>query len=151
MLSQRWANIGFAILVIAACAYFAIVAEGFQATGLLASAGLPSKFFPQVLLGFTAFCAAIVLYTYVRRGSSGDLGQSVFETLAEARRGLLALAAVIASYVLWTYAGYIAMAAVSGVLMCLAMGVRNPVIYGANLVLAGAIYLVFNQLLGTQF
>ena len=43
------------------------------------------------------------------------------------------------------------MAALSGALLCLAMGVRNPVIYVVNLVLAAAIYLVFTQLLGTQF
>ncbi len=55
MLTQRTANIVFEILMALACAYFAWVARGLEATGLLASSGLSSSFFPQVLLGFTAF------------------------------------------------------------------------------------------------
>lgn len=151
MLSQRIANIAFAIIVIAACGYFAVVAQGFEAAGLLASSGLPSKFFPQLLLGFTAFCAVIVLVSYLSKGHIGDEGEVVFETPAAARRGILALAAAVLCYVLWREVGYIAMAALAGPLLCLAIGVRNPVIYIVNLVLAGGIYLIFTQLLGTQF
>ncbi len=151
MLTQRLANIVFTILIIAACAYFAWVAEGFKAVGLLASSGLPSKFFPQLLLGFTAVCAAIVLFAYITRRETGDEGQTVFASSIEARRGLLALAATIVCYIIWRNVGYVAMAAVSGALLCLAMGVRNPIIYVVNIVLAAGIYLVFTQLLGTQF
>ena len=151
MLSQRAANIVFAILVIMACAYFAYVAQGFEAAGLLASSGLPSRFFPQLLLGFTAVCAAIVLVVYITKGAAGDEGQTVFAAPADARRGMLALAAAVASYIVWQIFGYIAMAICSGPLLCVAMGVRSPLIYGVVLALAGGIYLVFTQLLGTQF
>ena len=151
MLTQRLANIVFAILVIVACAYFAVVAQGFEAAGLLASSGLPSRFFPQLLLGFTALCAAVVLYVYASRGDAGDEGQTVFASSAEARRGLLALAAAVVGYVVWLNFGYVVMALISGPLLCLAMGVRNPAIYGVVLALAASVYLVFTQLLGTQF
>ncbi|MEM9604917.1 MAG: tripartite tricarboxylate transporter TctB family protein [Pseudomonadota bacterium] len=154
MLTQRVANIVFAIAVLFGCAYFAWVAEGFVATGLLASSGLPSKFFPQLLLAFTAVCAVIVLVVYTRHGrASADeaADATVFESGGHARRGLLALAATVVCYVLWREVGYLPMAAVAGVLMGIAMDVRNPVIYVTNAVLAGGIYLVFTQLLGTQF
>ena len=151
MLTQRLANIVFTVLVIIACAYFAVVAQGFEAAGLLASSGLPSRFFPQLLLGFTALCGAVVLYVYATKGEAGDEGQTVFTSFAEARRGLLALAAAVVSYVVWLNFGYVVMALISGPLLCLAMGVRNPVIYGVVLALAASVYLVFTQLLGTQF
>jgi len=60
MLTQRAANIAFALFTLAACAWFAVIAQGFEASGLLASSGLPSKFFPQLMLGFTAACAVVV-------------------------------------------------------------------------------------------
>ena len=151
MLTQRMANIVFTILVIIACAYFAVVAQGFEAAGLLASSGLPSRFFPQLLLGFTALCAAVVLHVYITKGEAGDEGQTVFASSAEARRGLLALVAAVVSYVVWYNFGYIAMALISGPLLCMAMGVRNPFIYGVVLALAAGVYLVFTQFLGTQF
>jgi hypothetical protein len=151
MLSRRLANIVFTILIIAACAYFAWVAEGFKAVGLLASSGLPSKFFPQVMLAFTAVCAVIVLYDYTKGRETADEVETVFESVVEARRGLLTLVATVASYVIWQNFGYVAMIVLSGAMLALAMGVRNPVIYAVNLALAGGIYLVFTQLLGTQF
>jgi len=49
MLSQRTANLVFVAALLAACGYFAWVAEGFVTSGLLASSGLPSKFFPQLM------------------------------------------------------------------------------------------------------
>ena len=52
--------------LIAACAYFAAVAQGFEAAGLLATSGLPSRFFPQLILAFTALCAAVVAYNRAR-------------------------------------------------------------------------------------
>jgi len=104
-----------------------------------------------VLLGFTALCAAIVLVTYVVKGAAGDEGETVFASPVAARRGLLALVAAVVSYVIWREFGYIAMAVLGGPLLCLAIGVRNPVIYVINLALAGGIYLTFTQLLGTQF
>ena len=151
MLSQRLANIVFTVLVIIACAYFAVVAQGFEAAGLLASSGLPSRFLPQLLLGFTALCAAVVLYVYASKGEAGDEGETVFASSAEARLGLLALVAAVVGYIVWLNFGYVAMALISGPLLCLAMGVRNPVIYGVVLALAAGVYLVFTQLLGTQF
>ncbi len=151
MLSQRLANVVFAIVVLAAAAYFGWVAQGFKAAGLLASSGLPSKFFPQLLLGGTALCAVIVLLAYLTKGAAGgDEGETVYAERAGAVRGLSTLVAVIVAYAIWHVWGYVPMAAFAGPATCLAMGVRSPKIYGAVLVLTGLVYLAFTQLLGTQ-
>ncbi len=151
MPTQRQANIAFAILILAGCAYFAWVAQGFEATGLLASSGLPSRFFPQLLLTFVAVCAAGVLATYAVRGSAGDdEGETVFASPVEGARGLATLGVAVAGYWIWSAWGYVAMAAFLAPAACLAMGVRNPVIYAVVCLLFGAVYLVFTQTLGTR-
>ncbi len=151
MLSQRTANLVFAAAVVLACAYFAWVAEGFEAAGLLASSGLPSKFFPQLMLAVTAACAAMVGYLYWRRGGAGgDNGEMVFATRGDAARGLLVMAAAVICYLIWRWLGFIPMAVVLGPLSLLAMGVRNPVIYCVVLALAACVYIVFTYALGIQ-
>lgn len=152
MLSQRVANIAFMIVVLVAAAYFYAEAEGFEAAGLLASSGLPSKFFPQLLLGLIGLCAMIVLITYVvKGGSGGDEGETVYDAPVEAMRGLATLAAVLVAYDIWRSWGYVPMILFLGPATLLTMGVRNPVIYAVVLALAGGIYLVFTQFVGTQF
>lgn len=152
MLSRRTANIVFAIVVLIACAYFAYVAQGFEATGLLASSGLPSKFFPQLMLGFTALCAAFVAIQYAVRGSAGgDDGQMVFGSAGDARRGLLMLAVAVLSFIVWSTAGFLPMAIALGPLSLLAMGIRSVPVYIAVLLLTGCVYAVFTQLLGVRF
>lgn len=152
MLSQRLANIIFMILVLGLCAYMAVLAEGFVAKGLLASSGLPSKFFPQLMLGFIAVCAIGVLVTYITKGqASADEAENVYEDPADARRGLLTLAAVVAGYFIWRTWGYIPMAVFLAAAIGLAMGVRNPVIYVIVYLIFGGVYLIFTQFLGTQF
>lgn len=152
MLSQRLANILFAIVVLSVCAYLAYVAEGFKAVGLLASSGLPSKFFPQLMLGFTAICAIGVIATYVIKGraSEGER-ETVYDEPGDARRGLLTLVAIVAGYFIWQTWGYVAMVVFVGASTLIAMGVRNPVIYVVVYLIFGAVYLIFSQLLGTQF
>ncbi|MEM7303031.1 MAG: tripartite tricarboxylate transporter TctB family protein [Pseudomonadota bacterium] len=151
MLTQSLANIVFAVLIIGASIYFAVLAQDFEASGLLASSGLPSKFFPQLMLGFTAVCAVLVIYAYVVRGSAGgDDGEHVFETSGDARRGLLMLAVAVGCYFIWTNFGFIVMALLLGPTSLFAMGVRSPLIYGVVLLLTGCVYLVFTQLLNVQ-
>ena len=151
VLTQRLANIVFAIILIVACAYFAVVAQGFEAAGLLATSGLPSRFFPQLILAFTALCAAVVAYRYAVRGSAGDdEGRTVFGDAGEARRGLLMLAVAVVCYVVWSRFGFVPMAVLMGPLSLLAMGVRSVRIYVAVLVLTGLVYGVFTRLLGVQ-
>ena len=151
MLSQRLANIVFTLLVIAACVWFAIIAEGFETSGLLATSGLPSKFFPQLILGFTAACALIVCAAYAIRGSAGgDDNQQVFNDGSDARRGLLTLVVAIACYFIWSRFGFVPMAVAMGPLSLLAMGIRSIPIYLVVLALTGLVYLVFTQLLGIQ-
>ncbi|MBX2882752.1 MAG: tripartite tricarboxylate transporter TctB family protein [Granulosicoccus sp.] len=152
MLSQRLANIVFAVVVLATCVYFAIVAEGFKAAGLLASSGLPSKFFPQLMLGLTALCAVGVFVTYLFKGkASEDERKTVYDEPADARRGLLTLVAVVVGYFIWQTWGYVPMAVFTGAATLLAMGVRHPLVYIAVYLIYAAVYLVFTQLLGTQF
>ena len=151
MLTQRLANIVFAIIVIIVCAYFAALAQGFETSGLLASSGLPSKFFPQLMLGFTALCAIIVGVLYALRGSAGgDAGQTVFGDVGDARRGLLMLAVAVLCYLLWSMMGFLPMAVLMGPLSLLAMGIRSIWIYATVLILTALIYTVFTQFLGVQ-
>ena len=90
MLTQRLAN-----------------AEGFVTSGLLASSGLPSKFFPQLMLGLTALCALVVAYQYLRHGSAGgDEGEHVFKNGIEARQGILMLLVAVACYTIWLNFGF---------------------------------------------
>ena len=152
MLSRRTANIVFAIAVLIACAYFAYVAQGFETVGLLASSGLPSKFFPQLMLGFTGLCAAFVAIQYAVRGSAGgDEGQTVFGSPGDARRGLLMLAVAVLSFIVWSTAGFLPLAIAMGPLSLLAMGVRSVPVYIAVLLLTACVYGVFTQLLGVRF
>lgn len=151
MLSQRVANLIFVVILVAACGYFAWVAEGFTASGLLASAGLPSKFFPQLTLGLTAFCALFVGYAYLTRGAAGgDEGETVFSNAREARQGLLMLAVTVACYAIWRNFGFLPMALLLGPLSLLAMGVFKPLIYLVVLALTAAVTLIFTYVLGIQ-
>lgn len=151
MLSQRTANLVFVTLLVAACGYFAWVAEGFQTSGLLASSGLPSKFFPQLMLGVTAICALVVGLVYWIKGAAGsDEGANVFGEAADARRGLLMLLVAVGCYVVWQSFGFIPMAVVLGPASLVAMGVRQPMIYLVVWVLTAFIYVVFTRALGIQ-
>ncbi|MGI9366664.1 MAG: tripartite tricarboxylate transporter TctB family protein [Rhizobiaceae bacterium] len=151
MLSQRVANLLFSGLILIACGYFAWVAEGFETSGLLATSGLPSKFFPQLMLALTAICTLIVGIQYWTRGSAGDdAGETVFNNGGEARRGLLMLAISIACYVIWKQVGFIPMALVLGPLSLIAMGVRQPIIYAVILALTALVYVIFTHALGIQ-
>lgn len=151
MLSQRIANIAFAGLVLLACAYFGWEAESFETSGLLASSGLPSKFFPQLMLCVMAICAVIVGYGYIKRDSSSvDDGEMVFNEPEDARRVLLMLAVCVGSYAIWKNYGFIGMAILIGPLSLLAMGVRNLAIYAVVWCLTAFIYLIFTQVLGIQ-
>lgn len=151
MLRQKTANLAFVAAIIAACAYFAWVAEGFVTSGLLASSGLPSKFFPQLMLGGMALCAVVVGYLYWVKGSAGDdKDETVFNDAGEALRGPLMLAVAVACYFIWKTYGFIPMAVVLGPLSLIAMGVRQPLIYGVVLALTVFIAAVFIYGLGIQ-
>ncbi len=151
MLSQRIANTAFAVLVVLVSSYFAWVAEGFEAAGLLASSGLPSKFFPQLMLGAMVVCALITCYLYGVKGvAGGDRGMTVFGSAGDARRGILMLIVSIVCYFTWRSFGFIPMAILLGPLSLLAMGIKRPSIYATVWVLTGCIYLVFTYLLGIQ-
>lgn len=151
MLTQRLANIIFAVIILVACVYFAIVAQGFKAAGLLATSGLPSKFFPQLMLGFTALCAVLVIFSYAVRGhAGGDEGETVFADSGEARRGPLMLVVSVICYFIWSTFGFVPMAISMGPLCLLAMGVSSIKLYVVVLLLSAVIYGVFTQLLGVQ-
>ncbi|MCY3878216.1 MAG: tripartite tricarboxylate transporter TctB family protein [Rhodobacteraceae bacterium] len=151
MLSQRTANLIFIVIILAACAYFAWEAEGFSTSGLLASSGLPSKFFPQLLLGIMAVCAAFIGYLYLVRGAAGgDAGGTVFENKTEARQGILMLPVAAACYVIWRSFGFLPMAIVMGPLSLLAMGVRAPWFYVIVLAMTALVALTFTYGLGIQ-
>ncbi len=149
MISQRAANLVFVVIIVGACGYFAWMAEGFTTTGLLASAGLPSKFFPQLTLGVTSLCAVIVGYSYFVHGAAGgDDDERVFANASEARQGLLMLGVAVACYAIWRNFGFLPMALLLGPLSLLAMGVYRPILYVVVLALTGAVTLIFTYGLG---
>lgn len=151
MLSQRTANLVFVALILGAAGYFAWVAEGFVTSGLLASQGLPSKFFPQLTLALTGLCAIIVGFQYLTRGQMADDGDdTVFESGTEARQGLLMLAVAVGCYFIWRNFGFVPMAVLLGPLSLLAMGVRSPLIYVIVWALTAAITAIFVYGLGIQ-
>ena len=151
MLSQRVANLIFVAIIIVACGYFAWVAEGFTTSGLLAGAGLPSKFFPHLVLGFTALCALITGYNSLVRGATGGDGEKmIFASTREARQGLLMLVVTVACDVIWRHFGFLPMAIMLGPLGLLAMGVFKPLIYVVVLALTAGITLVFTFGLGAR-
>ncbi len=151
MPTQRLANIVFSISIIGACAYFAWVAQGFETSGLLAASGLPSKFFPQLMLAFIASCAGVVIWRYARHGGvGGDEGKKLFEDRGEARRGLLTLAVAGIAYAIWAGFGFGFMAASMGPASLIAMGVRSLGVHLTVLSLALLVYLVFTRLLGVD-
>ena len=151
MIAQRGANIVFMALVLLASGYFFYIAEGFVTSGLLASSGLPSKFFPQLTLALVALCALVVIWLYLVRGSAGgDAGEQVFANILEARQGILTLVVAVLCYVIWRQLGFVAMAVVLGPLSLLAMGVRQLKIYLIVLGLTALITLVFTLGLGVQ-
>ena len=148
MLTQRLANIVFAILLVVACGWFAWIAQDFKAAGLLASSGLPSKFFPQLTLAFTALCAVVVAYQYYRHGESGgDAAEKVFRDGVHAIRGVLMLVVAIACYFIWKEFGFIPMAAAMGPLSLMAMGVKKPLIYVVILAITAVVFFIFTRLL----
>lgn len=156
MLSQRIANIAFNIFIIVAAVWFAIEAQGFTTSGLLASTGLPSKFFPQFILAFIALCSLIIIFLYGLRGYAGegdksDAGQNVYEDFGELRRGLLTLAVVVICFLVWREWGFIPMAVIIGPAMALAMGVRSIWTYVLLLLMTGIVWFVFSQFLNVQF
>ena len=151
MLTQRVANIAFNVLVIVVAGMFALEAESFQTSGLLASTGLPSKFFPQLMVGFIALCSVLVIGAYVFKGYAGtDEGATVFADRGEARRGLLVLVVAVACYLVWSLWSFIPMLILIGPACALAMGVRSPWMYVSLLVMSGVVYLVFTQFLNVQ-
>jgi len=151
MLSQRTTNLIFIAVLLVASGYFAWVAEGFVTSGLLASSGLPSKFFPQLMLGLIAICALLVGYAYLSSGNVGDdPSEHIFATGAEARRGLLMLVVTVVCYFVWRTFGFVPMAVLLGPLSLLAMGVFIPVIYAVVAALTAFIWAVFTYGLGIQ-
>ena len=152
MIRHRTADVVFVVCILIACSYFAWVAQGFKTTGLLASSGLPSKFFPQLTLGFIAVCAVLVIvFNTGKRPAGSDKEEFLFACPGELRRGLLMLAAAVACYFIWLKFGLITMAIALGPMSLLAMGIWSGRVYISVLGLTGVVYIVFSQLLGVQF
>lgn len=151
MLSQRLANIVFAVVLIGACAYLSSIAWGFEAVGLLGTSGVPPSFFPLLMLGLIVLAALLVLIAYARHGEAGgDAGEMVYESAGDARRGVLMIALAVACYLVWTNSGFIPMAALMSLGGLVVMGVRSPAIYATVALLAVAIYFLFTRVLGAQ-
>lgn len=151
MISQRRANLVFAVILLAVSAVMAWIAWGFT-TPPLGDATLPTKFFPLVLLGFVGFCVVVYAREYVVHGESGgDADELVFADGKQAMAGLLTIAAVCVSYMLWREYGFEVAGLFATPAIAFTMGTRQ--ISQFAIIIAGAVftYFVFTYGLGTQF
>lgn len=151
MITQRIANLIFALFLISLSAWMAWIAWGFK-TPALGDATLPTKVFPLVLLSFIVICTLIYAREYWIQGESGgDKGEHLYESAHQAKTGVFTLISVVLSFVIWTRFGFLIAGLIATVLIAFSMGTRRLshfVIIGCG---AGLTYLVFTHLLGTQF
>ena len=151
MISQRSANLVFALILLVLSGWMAVIAWGFE-TPALGDATLPTKFFPLVLLGFIAVCTVIYAREYIVYGQSGGDGDEVlYQDKKQAKTGLLTLASVVFSYMLWQQFGFVVAGLFATPAVAFAMGTRKLTHYAIIAVGAGITYLVFTHGLGTQF
>jgi hypothetical protein len=151
MISQRSANLVFALILLVLSGWMAVIAWGFE-TPALGDATLPTKFFPLVLLGFIAVCTVIYAREYIVHGQSGGDGdEMLYQDKKQAKTGLLTLASVVFSYILWQQFGFVVAGLFATPAIAFAMGTRKITHYAIIAVGAGITYLVFTYGLGTQF
>ena len=151
MISQRSANLVFALILLVLSGWMAVIAWGFE-TPALGDATLPTKFFPLVLLGFIAVCTVIYAREYIVHGQSGGDGDELlYQDKKQAKTGLLTLASVVFSYMLWQQFGFVVAGLFATPAIAFAMGTRKLTHYAIIAVGAGITYLVFTHGLGTQF
>ena len=151
MISQRSANLVFALILLVLSGWMALIAWGFE-TPALGDATLPTKFFPLVLLGFIAVCTVIYAREYIVHGQSGGDGDEIlYQDKKQAKTGLLTLASVVFSYMLWQQFGFVVAGLFATPAIAFAMGTRKITHYAIIAVGAGITYLVFTHGLGTQF
>ena len=151
MISQRSANLVFALILLVLSGWMAVIAWGFE-TPALGDATLPTKFFPLVLLGFIAVCTVIYAREYIVHGQSGGDGDELlYQDKKQAKTGLLTLASVVFSYMLWQQFGFVVAGLFATPAIAFAMGTRKITHYAIIAVGAGITYLVFTHGLGTQF
>ena len=151
MISQRSANLVFALILLVLSGWMAVIAWGFE-TPALGDATLPTKFFPLVLLGFIAVCTVIYAREYIVHGQSGGDGdEMLYQDKKQAKTGLLTLASVVFSYMLWQQFGFVVAGLFATPAIAFAMGTRKITHYAIIAVGAGITYLVFTHGLGTQF
>lgn len=149
MLTQRLANVAFAILVLLAAVWFGSLALDFQESGLLATSGLSSKFFPLTILTVVVACGLVVLWQYTA-GGVDDEHEKVFGHWVEALRGAMIFGVAIACFLIWSRFGFIPMALVIGPACAFVMGVRSVPVHALLVVVGYVIYLIFSGLLGIQ-
>ena len=151
MISQRSANLVFALILLVLSGWMAVIAWGFE-TPALGDATLPTKFFPLVLLGFIAVCTGIYAREYIVHGQSGGDGNEVlYQDKEQAKTGLLTLASVLLSFMLWQKFGFVVAGLFATPAVAFAMGTRKITHYAIIAAGAGITYLVFTHGLGTQF
>ena len=151
MISQRSANLVFALILLVLSGWMAVIAWRFE-TPALGDATLPTKFFPLVLLGFIAVCTVIYAREYILYGQSGgDSDDVLYQDKEQAKTGLLTLASVVLSYMLWQQFGFVIAGLFATLAVAFSMGTRKLTHYAIIAAGAGITYLVFTYGLGTQF
>ena len=151
MISQRSANLIFALLLLILTAWMAWIASHFQ-TPALGDATLPTKFFPLILLGFIALCVVIYAREYIYFGhSGGDGDEQLYKDSTQAKAGLLTLASACLSYVIWQEFGFMAAGVFATLAISFSMGARQVSHFAIIIIGAVLTYAVFTYGLGTQF
>lgn len=162
MVSQRIANIVFALLLLAVVGYMSWLAWNFQ-TNPFGDATLPTKFFPLFVLGSIGLFTTLYALEYIFRGGSGGDGDQVFfDSISGFVRSLLTIAVVLATYIVWRQKGIelpglgtVPAFAVAGILLpigtALAMGCRSLIQLGVIVVATVLIYFAFRFGLNVRF
>lgn len=151
MLTQRRANIVFAIVALLAAVFLAVQAFGFEDNVLLGKSQLSSRFFPLTALSFIIVCALVVLIQLIGLPIEDPAGtKPVYGHWRESFRGAMTFLVAVACFLVWTYVGFVPMALIVGPACALVMGVRSVWVYVFLIASGFAIYLVFSQLLGVE-
>lgn len=162
MISQRLANMIFAVIFMVAVIWLAWMAWGFKTNSWVGSATLPTKFFPLLLLGFVAVSIVIYFIEYLVKGESGsDRDDTFFDTIGGFVRTALTIVIVLGCYWIWRQKsfvlpfGEVPAFAIAGMLMPVAtafvMGNRKPLQMVVIAVVSIAVFLAFHYGLGTRF
>ena len=144
-MTQRTANIIWALSIIIAATVFISFARGIVEPSAFADAPMSARFFPITVLICVIICAGLIVGEYVTRLRDGS--SRLYSEFGEPLRAALTFIAMIAAYFIWSEVSFFAMALVIGPVMAVIMGVRSPWAYIILLAFGPAVMWIFETAL----